>query len=197
MQRAPAPSGSRLGIGGRDHGVRRERFVAGMRQAASGVSVVTTDGPGGRFGATVSAMTSVCAEPPALLVCVHHENLVAPAITRNGVFCVNVLHEHQRELSDVFAGRLRLAPGEDRFGHGAWRRLETGAPVLERPLAAFECRLARREEFGSHGLFIGVVVAVHEGSGSPLLYYDRGYRRLGMAREPGAAPGCGPERAGV
>ena len=42
----------------------RDSFIAAMRQAATGVTVVTTDGAAGRRGVTVSAMTSVSAEPP-------------------------------------------------------------------------------------------------------------------------------------
>ena len=34
----------------------RDRFLQGMSQLASPVSVVTTDGPGGRAGVTVSAV---------------------------------------------------------------------------------------------------------------------------------------------
>ena len=34
----------------------RQRFLAGMSQAACTVNVVTTDGPAGRFGLTISAM---------------------------------------------------------------------------------------------------------------------------------------------
>ena len=42
----------------------RGNFVLAMRAAVTGVNVVTTDGPGGRFGLTVSAMCSVSADPP-------------------------------------------------------------------------------------------------------------------------------------
>ena len=38
-------------------------FVSAMGLAATGVSVVTTDGPAGRFGLTVSAVSSDSAEP--------------------------------------------------------------------------------------------------------------------------------------
>ena len=40
----------------------RQRFLDGMSQAAATVNVVTTDGPAGRYGVTVSAMSSVSAE---------------------------------------------------------------------------------------------------------------------------------------
>lgn len=162
--------------------VPRESFVAGMRNAACGVTVITTNGLGGRYGATVSAMTSVCAEPPALLVCVNHENLVAQAVARNGAFCVNVLNEDQVHISDIFAGRA-LPPRADRFAHGIWNTLTTGAPVLQDALTAFDCRLAKQSDFGSHAVFIGVVVGVQAGKGSPLLYYDRAYRKIGTPRD--------------
>jgi len=60
----------------------RARFLGGMAQAAATVNIVTTDGPRGRAGVTVSAMSSVSAdmEKPVLLVCVHHLSPAAPAI---------------------------------------------------------------------------------------------------------------------
>src|SRR5690625_307149 len=85
--------------------VCKDEFLAAMRKVASSVCIVATDGPGGRFGVTVSAMTSVTAEPPAVLVCVNNGNFVIPAIEKNQSFSVNLLHESQRHVSDVFAGR--------------------------------------------------------------------------------------------
>ena len=41
--------------------VERDRFLAAMRRAAATVTVVTTAGPGGRLGLTVSAMCSLSA----------------------------------------------------------------------------------------------------------------------------------------
>lgn len=47
-------------------------FIMAMAAAATGVSVTTTEGSAGRFGLTVSAISSVSAEPPMLLACVNH-----------------------------------------------------------------------------------------------------------------------------
>ena len=48
----------------------RSQFVEGMSRAATFVAVLTTDGPTGKFGVTVSSLTSVSAdgEYPSLLV---------------------------------------------------------------------------------------------------------------------------------
>ena len=51
-----------------------------MGAAVTGVSVVTTDGAGGRLGLTVSSMASVSADPPMLLVCIGRRSTGDPAL---------------------------------------------------------------------------------------------------------------------
>ena len=62
----------------------RAQFLSGMSHAAATVNVVTTDGPGGKFGVTVSAMSSVSADTPkpTMLVCVHNASPAAAARSR-------------------------------------------------------------------------------------------------------------------
>ncbi len=92
----------------------RDRFLDGMSHAACTVNIVTTDGPAGRAGVTVSAMASVSADSdwPTLLVCVHHLSPAAAKIVENGVLCVNVLRDDQSYISDTFAGRFRDEIGD-------------------------------------------------------------------------------------
>lgn len=159
--------------------VERDRFVEAMRQAASGVTLVTTDGAGGRQGATVSAMCSVSADPPAVLTCIYGQGRTAAAVAANGVFCVNLLAEAQRPLAEIFAGRVQSEP----FGAGTWNVLATGAPVLDDAVAAFDCRVAQVIEHGTHSIFIGSVVEVRAGRGLPLVYADRTFcRTMPLAR---------------
>src|SRR4051794_30263472 len=127
--------------------VEAERFREAMRRMASGVSVVTTDGPAGRFGVTVSSMCSLSLEPPSVLACVHHMSPALRAVKENGVFCANVLRFEQSHVSDSFAGRL-LELKDDKFACAEWHALATGAPVLRDALIAFDCRLSREVEFG-------------------------------------------------
>lgn len=158
----------------------RESFIEGMSRAACTVSVITTDGPAGRAGVTVSAMSSVSADSasPSLLVCVHHKSPACAAIQENGVFCVNVLREEQSRISDTFAGRFKTAEG-DKFDCGQWQSLATGAPVLLDPLVAFDCQLREHLRWGSHYIFIGELADISVADpGSPLIYANRAY---GMA----------------
>ena len=151
----------------------RSRFLQGMSRAASPVCIVTTDGSAGRAGLTVSAMCSVTADDPALLVCINRASRAGDTIARNGRFCVNVLRDDQAHLSDAFAGRV----ADDRFALASWDRLVTGAPVLEGHLVAFDCRLVKEDAWGSHRLFIGAVAETSLGDGDALLHVDRHYAR--------------------
>lgn len=157
----------------------RARFIEGMSYAASTVNIVTTDGPAGRHGVTVSAMSSVSADArkPVLLVCVHERSRASAAIIENGVFCVNVLRDDQAHLSDFFAGRT-AAPNDDRFSCAAWTVEATGAPRIVDPLVAFDCRVLSAEKVGTHHVVFGEVEATFvSGAGSPLIYSARAYGR--------------------
>jgi len=158
----------------------RDKFIAGMGSAACTVNVVTTDGPSGRFGVTVSAMSSVSAdgERPTLLVCVHHLSAAAKAIIENGVFAVNVLNENQSHISDTFAGRIKQPDG-NKFSCTEWQLATTGAPCVAGALVTFDCRLLSRQTVGTHHVFIGAVEdVVTSDKGQPLIYANRSYGRL-------------------
>jgi flavin reductase len=161
----------------------RENFLRGMRLAATGVAVVTTKTPEGRFGVTVSAVCSLSADPPSILVCVHHMSRVAEAIRRSGCFCANLLSEDQRALSEIFAGRAAAGTAvsaDDRFAAGEWMPLVTGAPSLVGALAAFDCTLVKELRWASHHVLIGEVADVELGEGRPLVYCDRNYGRVDL-----------------
>ncbi|MCC7048884.1 MAG: flavin reductase [Alphaproteobacteria bacterium] len=166
----------------REFTLEREAFVAAMRRAATGVTVVATDGAGGRHGCTVSAMSSVSADPPTLLVCVHQKSPVARAIATNRVFSVRLLGADHRQVSEVFAGRVRTEIGS-KFACGLWGRLQTGAPVLADAPAAFDCQVADTVVAGSHLVVIGRVVATRSDAAAeaPLVYANQSYRALGTA----------------
>ncbi len=155
----------------------KQAFLGGMSHAAATVNVVTTDGPAGRFGVTVSAMSSVSAdtEKPTLLVCVNESSSTAQPIIDNGVFCVNVLRDDQAWISDCFAGRYKTADG-DKFSCTTWATQKTGAPRVVNPLVAFDCRLINSMKIGTHYVFFGAVedIYTHE-AGSPLIYANRAY----------------------
>ena len=155
----------------------RERFLVGMSQAACTVNAVTTDGTAGRWGVTVSAMTSVSADLPApvLLVCVHEHSPAAGAILANGVFSVNILRDDQSAISDCFAGRWKTPDG-DKFSCAEWTSDALGSPRIIDPLAAFGCRLLSSQRVGTHHVLFGAVEDIFiAAKGQPLIYANRAY----------------------
>jgi len=170
----------------------RDQFLEGMSHAACTVNIITTDGPAGRAGVTVSAMASVSADSewPTLLVCVHHLSPAASKITENGVLCVNVLRDDQAYISDTFAGRFKNEIG-DKFECTEWVTAPSGAPRIADALVAFDCRVISNEKVGTHHIFLCEVRDLYVSrSGSPLIYANRAYgasTRIDGARSLAAA----------
>ena len=157
----------------------RRDFIDAMSTVVSTVTIVTTDGPAGSAGATVSAMSSVSADgdAPTLLVCLHHEARATAAILENRCFCVNGLQKGQMDIANVFASRTP-AEGADKFDVADFAPLVTGAPSLVSALSSFDCQLQSHERIGTHHVMIGAVQAVRFADGSPLLYGNRSYQDL-------------------
>jgi flavin reductase (DIM6/NTAB) family NADH-FMN oxidoreductase RutF len=156
--------------------VDADSFKQGMRQLAATVTIVTTEHEGERCGLTATAVCSLSAEPPMLLVCVNRQAGAHDRIRLSRRFCVNVLSDEDAALSQRFAGPEK---GEARFAAGVWRTGITGAPVLDHALASFDCELIEQVEAGTHTIFIGRVHAVETKPGRrPLLYADGDYSGL-------------------
>jgi len=162
----------------RDMPVEKQPYREAMAYLGAAVNVITTDGPGGRAGFTASAVCSVTDTPPTLLVCANRTNDSYPAMKQNAVLCVNTLASGHEPLSPVFAGMTEHTM-EARFEGARWHTMLTGAPVLDGALVAFDCRIARIVEVGTHDIFICTVEAVETGTvPEGLIYYARGYHRV-------------------
>ncbi len=152
-----------------------DAFKDALRGWASGVTVVTTCADDRMHGMTVSAFSSVSADPPLVLVCANRSSITHEIIEAGGVFAVNILAAHQSEISNVFASsahedsRLQLVP---------WSTGATGAPLIDEAVVSLECRVRSAHREGSHTIYVGEVEAVHKGEAQPLLYFQGGYRSL-------------------
>ncbi|NMD08977.1 MAG: flavin reductase family protein [Phyllobacteriaceae bacterium] len=157
--------------------VEPEDFTAAMGAAATGVTVVTTQGAAGRLGLTVSAISSVSAEPPLLLVCVNRRNPSVAAITHNGRFAVNILGQQQADVARIFSGRPVGGASYD-FARHDWQDGPFGMPLVAGAAAHFECEIESIHDAGTHRIFIGRVVSAARGKSSPLIYSNRTYGRM-------------------
>lgn len=155
----------------------RTAFIEAMSRAVTGVTVVTTAGDAGRFGQTVSAMSSVSADPPLLLICLNRRSKSYAPIAQHRVFAVNVLRADQQQVSQIFAGRPQRGQPYD-FDAAVWNEGVTGSPLLAGAVARFDCTLEAIHDAGSHGIIVGRVVASSFEPGTPLIYAQRGYGEL-------------------
>ena len=158
--------------------VSRDDYREAMARLGAAVNVITTAGPGGRAGFTASAVCSVTDTPPTLLICANRSNNSYAALRANGVVCVNTLTGGQEDMSPVFAG-LTSHSMDSRFDSAHWYTMATGAPVLQDAAVAFDCRIDKVVEVGTHDVFFCIVEAVQLGSvHEGLIYYARGYHRI-------------------
>src|SRR5258705_5706694 len=151
-------------------------FREAMSRIGAAVHVITTAGPGGKTGATATAVCSVSDAPPTLLMCLNRRSQTNPVVVENGVFCVNTLGDGGAEIADIFAGRTGVAGG-DRFASGDWLTLSTGSPVLVSAVIAFDCRIVEVRSVGSHNVFFRAGAKVRAGpTGPALVYHHRAYK---------------------
>ena len=163
----------------------REEFIGAMRRVASSVTVVTTDGPAGRAGATVSAFSSVSADPPTVLICLYGQSRIAAFVKENNAFCVNVLPENSTEIADRFAGR-HDGWIDDRFSGIELFGPRGMAPVID-GATAFLCDVQQTMTSGSHVIVVGHAKQVLDGVNAPLTYREGVYHRVVPHAEQQAA----------
>lgn len=147
-------------------------------QRATAATVVTATGASGPAGFLALSSTHLTASPPTMMVSVDGKTSALETIRAAKHFAVNILGEGDRDLADVFGGRGDLK-GAERFITTHWSALATGAPVLDRALAAIDCELD--ELIPRHGavIAIGRIVAWRSSEGTkPLIYFSGSYRSL-------------------
>ena len=171
----------------RDHRVTRnqvegvlsaETFRAAFRNHPAGVAVITTRGPEGPVGMTVSSVTSVSADPPLLVFSLSSLSRATPAIIDATSVVVHLLGAEQVELARTFA-----TSGIDRFAAADWAPLPTGEPVLLAAPVWLRGRITDSMAAGSSTVVAVQVAEAHvpeadEPTGNSLVYHDRRWHRL-------------------
>lgn len=159
--------------------VEPARFLGAMRYFAAGCTIIAASDGAERSGLTATAVCSVTAEPPRLLVCINREVRAHAVIVDSGTLSVNVLSEAQEGLAKRFAGMVKGVSGEERFREGNWVEGKLGAPVLAGALASFDCRVVEAIPASTHTIFICEVVDVaSDGDAAPLIFFNRAFASL-------------------
>ena len=151
------------------------QFRDALAQFATGVTIVCTSGPAGRYvGFTANSFNSVSLDPPLILWTIARRSGNLAAFDAAERYAVNVLAAGQVDLARRFS-----RPHSDRFAGVVHRLGWSHAPLIDGCVAWLECRHHARHEVGDHVIFIGEVVTVERARGSGLVFH-RG--RFGSTR---------------
>ncbi|MFD3686489.1 flavin reductase family protein [Nocardiopsis sp. NPDC058631] len=146
-----------------------------MAAFPTGVAIVTTTAEHGRpVGLTTTALCSVSARPPLLLVSIGERSRTLPWLRERRRFLVHVMG------GDGAAGvcaRFASADG-DKFAGTPWRYTGSGLPLLEDDVIAWgECETEQEVEAGDHTVIVGRYLGGERlGGPGPLVYHARTYR---------------------
>ena len=132
---------------------------------STGVTIITAEADGVRAGITANSFSSVSLDPPLVLWSVKKTSTSWPIFAAAKSFAINVLASDQAQLASQFA-----RSGTDKFKDVDWKPGATGAPLLARVTAQFEC--ARRVEYegGDHLIVVGEVTYFARYERRPLVF---------------------------
>ena len=148
-------------------------FRNAMRQLTGGVSVITAGRGRDISGMTVTSVSSLSVDPPALIVSINRESSSWPLVKRYGFFGVNILASDQIDIAERFTGKGGLK-GADRFAGARWMTRASGVPLLSDALAAIDCEVEDIVERHSHAIVIGRVLDVAVSARTAALAYWQG-----------------------
>ena len=157
------------------------QFRDALAQFATGVTVVCTRAPDGRYvGFTANSFNSVSLTPPLVLWSLSRRSASLPAFEAAQGYAINVLSAQQVDLARRFS-----RPHADRFAGVAHRLGWSEAPLIDGCIAWLECRHYVLHRAGDHVLFIGEVVTVERSHGPGLVFHHGRFGATSPLQEAG------------
>ncbi|QIE46004.1 flavin reductase family protein [Pseudohalocynthiibacter aestuariivivens] len=153
------------------------QFKAGMQLLAASTTIITSAHEGARAGMTATAVSSLTADPPSLLICTNRTSRTYGYIMDSRKFVVNVVPDDMPEIVGAFSSKETK---EMQFARaGTWLQSEQGLPVLKEAVVAFECWVDNWANTKTHAVFFGMVNEVHlDPERSALIYARQGFHKL-------------------
>jgi flavin reductase (DIM6/NTAB) family NADH-FMN oxidoreductase RutF len=146
---------------------------ADLRDTLSGVpapvTVVTTLQQGEPHGTTVSAFSSLSAEPPLLLIALDASSVLLNKLRQTLTFGVTVLAHDQHEIAMSCASKR-----PDKFDSVPWHE-EGGAPRIEGASGWFLCDVHDLLPGGDHAIVVGRIRDHDSSNSTPLVYHQRSF----------------------
>lgn len=149
-------------------------FREAMATFPSGVTVVTTTAPDGRWwGFTATSFCSVSMDPPLVLVCLADTAECHPVFAQAQRWLVHIIRPEQSHLAIRFATR-----GADKFAGDNFTPDDYGLPKLKHAAVTLDCTTHTKLTAGDHTILLGHVKDVQLDPTPPALYYRRAFHPL-------------------
>jgi flavin reductase (DIM6/NTAB) family NADH-FMN oxidoreductase RutF len=184
-----------------------KQFVTALRGVPTAVAVITTWLEDRPWGLTVSAFSSVCADPPHVLACVSEHTQTVAGLLRDGRFGISFLSASQTGLAERSAAPripkfVDFDCGEEHDARGplyGWTggSLSSDAvyeyygssccattPMIHGAYCHLQCDVAELKPVGDHIVVLGQVLEVlaqPAEQAEPLVYFNRSFHALGAS----------------
>jgi flavin reductase (DIM6/NTAB) family NADH-FMN oxidoreductase RutF len=147
---------------------------AAFRQFVWPVTALTYEDGGRVSGMTISSVTSLSLDPPAVVLCIDRHARTHERVAVGAVLGLSVMALGQVDLAELLSSR-----GADKSlqSERVFRPFAEGVPVLVGAAAAFAIQVHRMTPAFSHSVVVGTIRAVHLPSPmvAPLGYHDGSY----------------------
>jgi flavin reductase (DIM6/NTAB) family NADH-FMN oxidoreductase RutF len=158
-----------------------EKLRQSMRASAISVSLVTTrDEDGSCYGMAVTSANSLSMEPPSMMVAINRSASSYPVLMRSGAFCLNMIHNGQMEMLDLFC---RSEKRDVRFTSPEWKSGLYNLPYLDTAIANLFCRVDETHDYGTHTVFFGRIEDIRTSpsveTADPLIWINGAPAHLG------------------
>lgn len=147
-------------------------FRDALGRFATGVCVITTQGPDGPMGFTANSFASLSLDPPLVLWSPAKSSLRFAVYAAARFYTIHVLAAGQDTLSHRF---VRGGAGFEGLAHEV---TDEGVPVIPGTIARFDCEQHATHDGGDHLIVVGRVIRAHLGSGEPLVFSAGRYGRF-------------------
>ncbi|MBS0197075.1 MAG: flavin reductase [Planctomycetes bacterium] len=138
-----------------------------MLHVPAGVFVMTAHFEGKRTGVVVRSVQRCAQEPPMICVAIRKGHWISPLIRDSHHFGLCKITGTEKLLIKKFAEPNRPRDG-DPFDCMPIERMVSGAPILSRALAVYDCEVARHLDLeADHEIYIGKVLAARVSPGVP------------------------------
>jgi flavin reductase (DIM6/NTAB) family NADH-FMN oxidoreductase RutF len=144
-------------------------FRDALGRFATGITIVTTQGPNGPMGFTANSFASVSLDPPLVLWSPAKASARFALFAEAQHYAIHILNADQAALSARF---IRGGQGFEGLAHDL---NDNGAPVIPNVLARFDCVQHATHDGGDHLIILGRVLHCAMCDGAPLLFSQGGY----------------------